>query len=43
MSNPGGCPPHIYIEVSRKPGGKDEDGNDLPDIVVRQCWCGATQ
>lgn len=42
MSNPGGCPPHIMIEVSRLPGGT-KDGEPLPDIVVRQCWCGETE
>lgn len=43
MSNPGGCPPHVMIEVSRRPGGKDKNGNDLPDIVIKQCSkCGAT-
>jgi hypothetical protein len=39
MSNPGGCPPHVMLEVSRtpQPGGK-------PDIVVRQCnKCGHTE
>ncbi len=44
MSNPGGCPPHVMIEVSRMPGGTGRDGKPLPDIVIRQCSkCGYTQ
>lgn len=43
MSNPGGCPPHVMVEVSRMPGGVDKNGNKLPDIIVKQCTrCGAT-
>jgi len=44
MSNPGGCPPHVMIEVSRRPGGTDKHGKPLPDIVTKQCSkCGYTQ
>jgi hypothetical protein len=32
------------LEISRRPGGTDKKGNQLPDIVVRQCnRCGATE
>ena len=42
MSNPGACPPHVMIEVSRRPGGM-KDGKPLPDIVIKQCSkCGHT-
>lgn len=44
MSNPGGCPPHVMIEISRKPGGRDKNGGVLPDIVIKQCnKCGHTE
>ena len=43
MSNPGGCPPHVMVEVSRIPGAHQSDGTQLPDIVTRQCSrCGYT-
>lgn len=43
MSNRAGAPPHVMVEVSRKPGGTGKDGKPLPDIVVKQCnRCGAT-
>lgn len=51
MSNPGSCPPHRYVEVSRTPqpdivkydkNGKEISRTKQPDIVVKQCFCGAT-
>jgi hypothetical protein len=39
MTNPGGCPPHMMLEVSRT-----EQPGDLPDIVTKQCnKCGYTE
>lgn len=44
MSNPGGCQPHVMLEVSRRPGGTGKDGKPLPDIVIKQCTkCGHTE